>query len=308
MAAAEIEIEGVRLTHPDKVLYPEQGITKRDLAMYYARIAPFILPHVARRPLTLVRCPAGRQKKCFYQRHAGSGIPAELGEVAIPGFEESGAYLFIDDVRGLIALVQLGVLEIHPWGALVDRPDRPDRIIFDLDPGEGLDFSAVAAAAHDVWGALRRRGLESFAKTTGGKGLHVVVPIERRCGWSEMKSFAKSVAVALAAEAPARYLTRIAKAERRGRIFIDYLRNDPTATAVAPYSSRARQGAPVATPLAWKEVAGELDPAGFTIKTVPRRLERLSAEPWADMPGLRQRLPASGGAARKAAQPRSLRR
>src|SRR3712207_3135605 len=179
-AKEEVEIAGVRLTNPDKVLYPEQGITKRQLAEYYAAVAPAMLPHVARRPITLVRCPTGRQKKCFYQRHAGSGVPAELEEVEISGFEDSGAYLFIKDAKGLIALVQMGVLEIHPWGARVDRTDRADRVIFDLDPGEGVAFADVAAAAHEVRAGLKDIGLESFAKTTGGKGVHVVVPIARR--------------------------------------------------------------------------------------------------------------------------------
>ena len=230
-----IEIAGVRLTNPEKVLYPEQNITKRALAEYYLAVADHMLPQVARRPITLVRCPTGRQKKCFYQRHAGSGVPPELEEVEISGFEESGAYLFIKDAKGLIALVQIGVLEIHPWGAKADKPHRPDRVVFDLDPGEGLGFADVAAAAHEVRQALEALGLTTFAKTTGGKGVHVVAPIERRHEWPKVKAFAKTVSERLATDAPGRYLTRISKAERRGRIFIDYLRNDPTSTAVAPY-------------------------------------------------------------------------
>jgi DNA ligase D len=284
-----IDVDGVRLSHPEKVLYPEQGITKRALADYYRAVADWILPHVARRPISLVRCPAGRQKKCFFQRHAGSGVPTELDEIAIAGFEEP--YLYISDEPGLIALVQMGVLEIHPWGALIDRPDRPDRVIFDLDPGEGLGFADVMKAAREVRDALKRRDLQSFVKTTGGKGLHVVVPIARRHGWADVKSWAKTVANALAADAPQRYLTRIAKAERKGRIFIDYLRNDPTSTAVAPYSTRARAGAPVATPLHWDELTARLDPAAFTVATVPERLKRLKTDPWRDMPTLRQPLP-----------------
>lgn len=285
-----IEMEGVRLTNPDKVLYPEQGITKRDLAAYYLAVAEWMLPHVARRPITLVRCPTGRQKKCFYQRHAGSGVPSELSQVNIAGFEESGAYLYIKTVKGLIALVQMNGLEIHPWNARVDKPDRPDQIIFDLDPGEGLAFPDAVEAAHDVRKALADIGLVSFAKTTGGKGVHVVVPIERRHHWPEVKAFAKAVADRLASAAPARFLTRISIAERRGRIFIDYLRNDPTSTAVAPYSTRSRPGAPVATPLAWDELTSSLDPAAFTIGTVPARLERLRKDPWAGMANVRQRL------------------
>jgi bifunctional non-homologous end joining protein LigD len=280
----------VRLTHPDKVLYPEQGITKRDLARYYVAVADHMLPHLAGRPITLVRCPTGRQRKCFYQRHAGSGVPPQLQEVTIPGFAEP--YLFIKNAAGLVALVQMGVLEIHPWGARVDRPDRPDRIVFDLDPGEGLGFADVVAAAREVRQFLGRLGLQSFAKTTGGKGLHVVVPVARRHDWARIKAFAKEVATAMAKAAPERYLTRLSKAERRGRIFIDYLRNDPTATAVSPYSTRAQSGAPVSTPLAWEEVAPGLDPADFTLRTVPDRLARLKRDPWAEVGSVRQALPA----------------
>jgi bifunctional non-homologous end joining protein LigD len=291
-AKEEIELAGVRLTSPDKVLYPEQGITKRDLAEYAIAVADWMLPHVARRPITLVRCPTGRQKKCFYQRHAGSGVPSELSEVEISGFEESGAYLYITDVKGLVALVQMGVLEIHPWNARADRPERPDRVVFDLDPGEGLAFEDVVAGAHEVRARLSDLGLVSFAKTTGGKGLHVVVPIERRHEWPDVKRFARSLAEAIAADAPTRYLTRISIAERRGRIFIDYLRNDPTSTAVAPYSTRSRVNAPVATPVTWDEVTPALDPARFTIRTVPERLRGLNADPWGDIDRIRQRLPA----------------
>jgi bifunctional non-homologous end joining protein LigD len=293
MAAAkeEIEIAGVRLTSPDKVLYPEQGTTKRDLAEYYLAVADHILPHVARRPITLVRCPTGRQKKCFYQRHAGSGVPPELGEVEISGFEESGAYLFIKDVKGLIAMVQMGVLEMHPWGARVDRPERAERMIFDLDPGEGLGFADVIPAARKVRAVLADMGLVSFVKTTGGKGLHVVAPIERRHEWRDVKAFARKTAESLAATAPDRYLTRISKVERRGRIFIDYLRNDATSTAVAPYSTRARAGAPVAMPIAWEDLSLSLDPASFNINTVPGRLRERRADPWAEIGKVKQRLP-----------------
>lgn len=291
MAREAIEIDGVRVTSPDKVLYAEQGITKRALAEYYLAVAETMLPHVAHRPITLVRCPTGAEKKCFYQRHAGSGVPAELAQIEVPGFKESGAYLYIKDRKGLVALVQMGVLEIHPWGVRVDRPDRPDRVIFDLDPGEGLAVRDVVAAALEVKQALEARGLRSLVKTTGGKGLHVIVPLERRHDWPQVKAFAKAVAEEMAARDPSRYLSRMSIAERVGRVFVDYLRNDPTATAVAPYSTRARPGAPVATPLRWDEVTPELDPRRFTIETVPERLSAPDADPWADIAGMRQRLP-----------------
>lgn len=284
-------VEGVRLSNPDKVLYPEQGITKSDLADHYVAVAERMLPHVAMRPITMVRCPTGRQKKCFYQRHAGSGVPEQIERVTVPGFDDP--YLFIRDLPGLIALVQMGVLEIHPWGVTVERPDRPDRVIFDLDPGEGTGFEAVVAAALDVRARLEALGLESFVKTTGGKGLHVVLPIAPEYPWPEVKGWAKALSERMAADAPDRYLTRIAKAEREGRIFIDYLRNDATSTAVAPYSTRARPGAPVAVPLAWEALKPGLDPKAFSVRTAAAQVAG-TADAWADMGRLSQRLPALG--------------
>lgn len=282
-------VEGVRLSNPDKVLWPEQGITKAELADYYIAVAERMLPHVARRPVTMVRCPTGAEKKCFYQRHAGSGVLPQLRETKVPGFDEP--YLYIEDLPGLIAMVQMGTLEIHPWGVTVDHPDRPDRIIFDLDPDEGLDFSDVISAALEVRERLRAIELESFVKTTGGKGLHVVVPIERVTDWRAAKAFAKSFSDVMAADSPDRYLTRISKAERTGRIFIDYLRNDPTSTAVGPYSTRSRPGAPVAMPIEWVELQGPLDPAAFNVKTASAHIQSV-ANPWAGIGHVRQRLPA----------------
>jgi bifunctional non-homologous end joining protein LigD len=281
-------VAGVRLSNPEKVLYPEQGITKAELAEYYLAVADRMLPHVANRPVTMVRCPTGAEKKCFYQRHAGSGVLPQLKEVTVPGFDDP--YLYIEDVSGLVAMVQMGTLEIHPWGVTVERPDKPDRIIFDLDPDEGLGFGDVIAAALEVRERLQRIDLESFVKTTGGKGLHVVVPVEPVTEWRAAKAFAKSFSEAMAADAPQTYLTRISKAEREGRIFIDYLRNDPTSTAVGPYSTRSRPGAPVAMPIEWEELERPLDPAAFSIKTAPARIAG-RRDPWADMGAVRQRLP-----------------
>jgi bifunctional non-homologous end joining protein LigD len=282
-------VEGVRLSNPDKILYPEQGITKGDLADYYVAVAERLLPHAAFRPITMVRCPTGRGKKCFYQRHAGSGVPEQLGEVLVPGFDEP--YLYIRDLPGLVAMVQMGVLEMHPWAVTVDHPDRADRIIFDLDPAEGLGFEEVIRAALEVRERLQALGLESFVKTTGGKGLHVVAPIDATAEWREVKRFAKGVSAEMAADSPERYLTKISKAEREGRIFIDYLRNDPTSTAVAPYSTRSRAGAPVAMPIRWDEVKAGLDPCDYTLATVPGLLAKQTADPWAEMFAVRQTLP-----------------
>jgi bifunctional non-homologous end joining protein LigD len=281
-------VEGVRLSSPDKILYPEQGITKGELADYYVQIAPWMLPHVARRPVTMVRCPVGHEKKCFYQRHAGSGVLPELRPVTVPGFDDP--YLYIEDTAGLIAMVQMGTLEIHPWGVTMDVLDQPDRIIFDLDPDESLTFPDVIAAALEVRQRLSDLGLTSFVKTTGGKGLHVVLPIEPVTPWPAAKAWAKKVSAEMAADAPEKYLLKISKAERAGRIFIDYLRNDPTSTAVAPYSTRSRPGAPVAMPLDWSELRPDLDPKAFTICTAPDRVQKV-ANPWADIAKIKQRLP-----------------
>jgi bifunctional non-homologous end joining protein LigD len=284
-------VAGVRLSNPDKILYPEQGITKGELADYYVAVADLMLPHVARRPVTMVRCPTGRGTKCFYQRHAGSGVPEQLSEVTVPGFDEP--YLYISDVAGLIAMVQMGVLEIHPWGVTAERPDKADRIIFDLDPDEGLGFPAVVKAAREVRERLDALGLTSFVKTTGGKGLHVVVPIDPTADWREVKSFAKGLSAEMAADSPHAYLTKISKAERAGRLFIDYLRNDPTSTAVGPYSTRSRAGAPVAMPLEWADLKPKLDPCDFTLRTAPKHVARRRSDPWAEMLQMRQELPDS---------------
>jgi bifunctional non-homologous end joining protein LigD len=285
----EAIVAGVRLSNPGKILYPEQGITKGELAQYYVKVAERMLPHVAQRPVTMVRCPAGSETKCFYQRHAGSGVAEQLHEIVIPGFDEP--YLYVSDLPGLVAMVQMGVLEIHPWGVTVANPTKADRIVFDLDPDEGLGFSDVIAAAREVRERLERLGLESFVKTTGGKGLHVVVPVEPTAEWKEVKSFAKGLSAEMAANAPDKYLTKISKAERVGRIFIDYLRNDPTSTAVAPYSTRSRPGAPVATPLSWDELGPDLDPRAFDIRTVPDRIAAQASDPWEKIFELNQTLP-----------------
>ncbi len=282
------ELLGVRLSSPDKVLWEEQGVTKSELADYYLAVADRVLPHIARRPVTLVRCPTGADKKCFYQRHPASGVLPQLKEVPVPGFDEP--YLYIEDEAGLVAAVQMGTLELHPWGVTVERPEWPDRVIFDLDPAEGLGFDSVVAAALDVRDRLAAIGLRSFVKTTGGKGLHVVVPILPDAEWREAKAFAKGLAELMSEERPDLYLARISKAEREGRIFIDYLRNDPTSTAVGPYSTRARAGAPVSLPIEWDEVAPGLDPRAFTLRTVPGRVAD-RPDPWADIFDIRQSLP-----------------
>jgi len=285
--------EGVRLTHPDRVLYPGEALTKLDLARYYQAVAERALPNLVHRPLTLVRCPGGQGKPCFYQKHLGKGAPEAIGHVDITEDGETVAYPVIENLAGLVGLVQMNVIELHPSGAGVDKLDNPDRITFDLDPDEGLAWPRVTEAAIDIRDALRAIGLESFAKTTGGKGLHVVVPLQPKLDWDEVKAFTKWVADSFVAQSPDRFTANQAKRARHGRIYIDYLRNSRGATAIGAYSPRARPGAAVSTPLFWEEVEKGVRPEGFTVATVPQRLAALKADPWAEIGKLRQSISAA---------------
>ncbi len=284
---------GVGLTNLDKVLFPEQGLTKGQLVAYHAVVADWMLPHVARRPLTLVRCPEGRHKQCFYQKHVFPGVPEVIRRIDITEKEGSGVYMYVDDLAGLIGLSQLGVLEIHPWGCHVDKVERPDQLILDIDPDPAVPWEMVAETALILRQRLGDLGLTSFLKTTGGKGLHVLAPIERRLDWDELKEFAMGIVAQLAAERPDRYVINMAKAARKGKMYLDYLRNDRGSTAVGPYSVRAREGAPVATPLTWEELAGGVRPADFNVLTVPPRLAALKRDPWADHGAVRQSITAA---------------
>jgi bifunctional non-homologous end joining protein LigD len=284
----------LRLTHPDRVLYPAEGITKADLARFYQEIAGWILPQVRGRLLSLVRCPEGQSGPCFYQKHRMDALPAAIRVLTLEESDGPATGLFIEDEAGLIALVQLGVLEIHPWGSRVTDLERPDLCTFDLDPGPGVAWTSVLRAARDLRTLLGGLGLESFVKTTGGKGLHVVVPFSGVPGWPELKAFSKSIAEELARREPDRYTAKLAKASRGGRIFVDYLRNGRGATAVAAYSTRAKSNAPVAVPLAWEELSPSLRPDQYTVKNLRRRLEKLSRDPWRRLYEVKQRLPGSG--------------
>jgi bifunctional non-homologous end joining protein LigD len=291
---------GYKLTSLDKVLYPDQGITKGELIAYLAVVADWILPHVAHRPLTLVRCPEGMQgsahhgKPCFFQKQRLAGSPSSIAPVPIE--EDNGEivnYMQVADMPGLVALAQLGTLEIHTWGAHADAPEEPDLMVFDLDPDVGLAWDKVALAAFDLRGRLHRLGLTSFVKTTGGKGLHVVLPVERGLDWDEFKGFTKALVEQMERAEPKLYTSNVAKAARKGKIFIDYLRNGRNATFIAPYSPRARQGAPVAVPITWEELAAGIDAAAFTTVTVPKRLATLTVDPWAELAGTIQRVTAA---------------
>jgi bifunctional non-homologous end joining protein LigD len=290
--ASKQQIYGVRLTHGDKVLYPEQDITKLELAEYYQSVAEWMLPHIIDRPLVLVRCPDGRAKECFYQKHPALGTPETLRQIPIREEKKTGNYVVVDDVKSLISLAQIAALEIHAWGSLADKLERPDRLIFDLDPDVAVSWKKVIQSAQQVREFLGDLGLESFLKTSGGKGLHLVVPIDRRHDWNEVKSFCKDVAEAIVAADPAHYTANMSKAARPGKIFIDYLRNGRGATAVVPYSPRARAGAPVATPLAWNELNESIRSDHFTIRTIGTRIASLKRDPWENMQSIRQSLTA----------------
>jgi bifunctional non-homologous end joining protein LigD len=247
-------IGGIEITHADRAIFPQDGVTKGDLAAYYHAVAPLMLPFAAGRPVSLLRCPDGLAGSCFFQKH-GDGFGTHVDSVPIVEKDGgTGDYLAIGDAEGLLACVQMGTVEFHGWGARSDAVEQPDRLVFDLDPDEGLDFAAVARAAREVRKRLSTLGLESFAMLTGGKGIHVIAPLTPGHDWAAHAAFAKHIAGEMAQAAPDRFVATMSKAKRKGRIFIDWLRNQRGNSAVLPYSVRARAGAPVAAPVAWDEL------------------------------------------------------
>jgi len=284
----DAEIAGVRLSHPDRVLYPRQGVTKRDLAEYYAAVSEWIMPYIQGRPLTLVRCPRGSNEKCFYQKDLTESMPEDLPGVEVQEEDKVATYVVVHRVKDLIALAQMSALELHPWPAREDRLDRPDQLVFDLDPDEQVTWSAVVQAAREVRQRLQDHGLISFVRVSGGKGLHVVAPIDRRTEWEPFKQFAKTLAHEMADDSPEDYVATASKAKRQGKVFIDYLRNQRGATAVASYSTRARPNCPIATPIRWDELTVALRPDQYTIGNILRRLSSLRDDPWADFHHVRQ--------------------
>ena len=279
---SDADLAAVWVTNPDREMFGKGGPTKLELAVYYARVGDWMLPELIGRPVSLVRCPTGKAEDCFFQRHALSGMPEVIKTIALKeGKGETGEYLYIEDARGLLSLAQFGAVEFHSWGCRVDQPERPDRIVLDLDPDEGLPWRQTVDAAFEVREALAGLGLVPFVKTTGGKGLHVVVPLLRRQSWEPVRRFCEAFARQMAATAPSRFTANMAKAQRRGRIFLDYLRNVRGATAVAAYSLRARPGVPASTPLAWDELSAIDDPADLNYATVPERLAGGAPDPWA---------------------------
>jgi bifunctional non-homologous end joining protein LigD len=286
-------VSGIPISHPDRVVYPDLGVTKLELAQFYERIGEWMLPHVQGRPLTLVRCPDGVGSECFFMKHSKVWAPAALRRVKIQEKTKVGDYLVADTQAAIIGLVQMGVVEIHTWNTRIERVEQPDRVVFDVDPGARVPWSDVIASARLIRRLLDNAGLESFPKTTGGSGLHVVVPLTPAADWGTCLDFARTVAVALERRNPDKYTTAFAKAGRERKILIDYLRNNRTNTSVAAFSTRARAGGPVSVPLRWSELGPDLDPATFTVRTVERRLARLRDDPWAGYWTCRQRLPKS---------------
>ncbi|HEX8987538.1 MAG TPA: DNA ligase D [Rhodocyclaceae bacterium] len=288
----DARVAGVRLTHPDRLMWPDAGLTKSDLAHYYERIAEWIVPQLARRPLSLLRCPDGSAAQCFFQKHLGRQRPAGVRDFTWQELSgEKRDYVYVESIEAVIGLVQRGILEFHTWGSSLPHPERPDRITLDLDPAPDVPWPRVVEGAQLARTVFEELGLASFVKTTGGKGLHVVVPLQPRLGWEEVKEFSKAVARHLARIVPERFTANMAKSKRTGRIFVDYLRNGEGATAIAAYSTRARPGAPVSVPLAWDELTAQ--PPAWTVETVPRRLSALRDDPWQHYPERAQRITAS---------------
>lgn len=283
-----MDVGGVRLTSPGKVLYPEQGLTKLDLATYYQTVAGWMLPHISGRPLTLVRCPSGHDASCFFQKHMDESVPPAIRRVRVEERDGPEWYGVVDGVDGLVSLAQLGALELHTFNVREDQLERPDRFLIDLDPDEGVGWDRVVEAATHVRDLLAELGLTSFIKTTGGKGLHVVVPLVRRAEWDEVREFSKAVASLLVEAAPDRYTVEMSKAKRKGRVLLDYMRNTRGATAIEAYSTRARHGAPVAAPIRWEELGAGVRSDSFNVRNMPARLKRLKQDPWQDIGAVKQ--------------------
>ncbi len=295
--AGDPTFDGITLTNPDRIYYPDIGLTKLGVAQYYETVAPFMLPYVARRPISLVRCPEGIDKEHFFQRHAMKGMSKAVKQVPIPGGESKKPYLYIDDAEGLFALVQIGVLEIHDWGVALPKVSQPDHIVFDLDPDEELDFPILKSAAVEVRDFLAELGLKTFLKATGGKGLHVVAPLNPKLGWDEVKGFAKAVADALATARPDRYTANMAKKVRTGqdlrRLSAQSARRNGDLQLFHPRAQRRDGGR--AAPLG--RAQGLETAAPYTVKTLPARLKRLKRDPWEGYFSTRQSITAK---ARKA--------
>ena len=288
-AHAEPRVLGVTITHPDRVMYPKPRLTKLDIASYYGAVADAMMPHVDGRPLTLVRCGEGISSECIYMKHSKLWAPQQLTRVRIQEKTKVGEYLVIESADAIVALAQMDILEIHTWNTRHRNVEYPDRIVLDLDPGPEIAWKTVVGAARAVRKLLQTLDLDSFVKTTGGRGLHVVIPLAPRHDWQACLDFSRAVAAALVRHDPELFTTTFAKRGRERQILIDFMRNNRTNTSIAAFSTRAREGAPVSVPLSWTELTPSLDPASFTVLTVPGRLKRQKRDPWAAYFTLKQR-------------------
>jgi bifunctional non-homologous end joining protein LigD len=272
-------VAGVRISHPARLIYPDLGISKIQLARYYEEIGEWIVPHAAGRPLTLVHCPAGLAAPCIYLKHAKAWGPGALRRVKIQEKTKVGEYLVADSIAAVVSLAQMGIVEIHTWNSTAEDVERPNRIVWDLDPGPGVTWKQVAGAGRLTRSVLKALGLTSWVKTTGGRGLHVVVPIAPGRGVAECLQFSRDVSEAIVRTDPRLYTTAFAKRGRERKILIDYLRNNRTNTSICAFSPRARAGAPVSMPLDWSDLSAS--PKRWTLTTVPRHLRRVRTDPWA---------------------------
>ena len=285
-----VSVRGIRISSPSRVVYPALGLTKIDLVCYYDHVAEWMFPHVQDRPLTLVHCPDGLQAPCNYMRHRRVWGPNVLKRVSIKEKTKTGEYLAVVNLEGIIALAQMGIIEIHTWNSTIDDVERPNRIVWDLDPGPEVHFREVIAAAIAVRHLLEMLGLQSWVKTTGGRGIHVVAPFTRQRQWDECLTFAKAVAEALTATNPSLYTTAFAKAGREKKILIDYLRNNRTNTSVAAFSARAKAAATVSMPIGWKQLTARLTPEAYTVTTVPGKRR---ADSWREYWTCKQKISAA---------------
>lgn len=292
--ARAVSILGIPLSHPGRVLFPADHITKHELGEYYAAVAPAILPWIAGRPLSVVRCPDNIDKPCFFQKHIHHQLPPGLRTADLDGGGSEAPYLCVEDARGLVGLVQVGTIELHIWGSTVDRPDAPDRLILDIDPDAAVPWARVKETAQNLHTRLAELGLVSFLKTTGGKGLHVVVPLDAgKQTWDQVKAFSHAIALELVRAAPSLFTATASKTGRVGKIYIDYLRNYRGSTSIAPFSVRARPGAPVSVPLAWDELDALKSSQVYTLKNLMKRLSSPDNDvrgPWRDLPTVQQSL------------------
>jgi bifunctional non-homologous end joining protein LigD len=285
---------GIKISNPERLIYPDEGLTKLDLADYYAAVESQIMVDAGHRPMTLIRCPQGRSKKCFFQKHDTGSFGPFVKHVPVK--EKKGIvqdYLYFDDIRGLLACVQMGTIEFHGWGSRSDDIEHPDRLVFDLDPDVGLDFGKVKEAAVRLRELLLELGLKTFPLLSGGKGLHVVAPLDQSADWPAVSSFAERFSRAIAEAEPEMFTANIRKVQRKGRIFLDWLRNQRGSTAVMPYSARAREGAPVAAPISWDELDRYESGHHFSIRDVDELLERAGSKALAGWGQAKQALPSA---------------